>query len=647
MLNERHAGDNSSGGVIAAEALEGAQRQKVLYEWNATSVAFPQKCAHRLFEEQAARSPDAIAVVFGQHRLSYRELNERSNRLAHHLRRQGVGPEVLAGVCLARSPELVVALLALWKAGGAYVPLDPAYPPERLSFMAQDSGASLVISDRSLQHLFPSVAPRLLCIDAQARDIERENPANPQGEARLSELAYVMYTSGSTGRPKGAMILHRGLTNYLWWAIGAYALKPGASVPVHTSISFDLTVTSLYPALLCGAQVELLPEDIGAQNLLDALRRARRGLVKITPAHLELLNAQLGSEEIAGMTDAFVIGGENLPAESLRSWRSRSPGTRLINEYGPTETVVGCCVHEVSGEDPANGPVPIGRPIANTRLYVLDAALQPVRPGVPGELFIGGVGVARGYLNRPDLTREKFVPDTFSGEPEARLYRTGDLARYRADGVLEYIGRVDDQVKVRGYRIELGEIEQTLAAHPDVQSCVVLAREDTPGSRQLVGYAIPRAATALTVQALQEYLRARLPEYMTPAKFVLLEAFPLTHNGKVDRKALPPPAAHVENPANCAAATLSSTQNRLCAIWRELLEAEHVDIRQDVFDLGAHSLMAVKAVSRIRDAFKVDLQLRNLFESPSVAAQAEVIERLLWAAGGGHAEEGQREEIWL
>ncbi|WP_220634943.1 non-ribosomal peptide synthetase [Georgfuchsia toluolica] len=615
-----------------------------------TTLPMPNVCVHELFEQQVARTPDAVAVVFGERQLSYRQLNERANQVAHYLRRRGVGPEVLVGVCLERSPEMVVGLLGVLKSGAAYVPLDPTYPPERLDFMARDAGLRLLLTERKSRHLFAESGAEAVCLDTDWQAIALESATNPVTTASPDNLAYVIYTSGSTGQPKGAMILHGGLVNYLCWAIGAYGLEEGASVPVHSSISFDLTVTSLYPPLLVGGHVELLPEEVGAQNLLAALRRRKnRGLVKITPAHLELLGQQLAPHEVAQMSNAFVIGGENLLAENLRLWRQHAPATRLINEYGPTETVVGCCVYEVQPEDPHSGSVPIGRPIANTCLYVLDADLQPVLPGVAGELYIGGAGVARGYLNRPQLTAEKFLADPFSGVVDARLYKTGDLARYRPDGILEYLGRIDSQVKIRGYRIELGEIEVNLAAHPGVQSCAVVAREDEPGNRQLVAYVVPGKEAPPTAAAVKDFLKQRLPDYMVPAQCVFLDAFPLTRNGKIDRNALPAVTYADVAVAARFIAPRTELERELAAIWMKLLNLEHIDIHDDFFDLGGQSLMAIKIVSRIREVFAVDLPLRNLFEHPTVAGLAEVIDKLAWLAPSQipSADLGGREEITI
>jgi surfactin family lipopeptide synthetase A len=587
---------------------------------------YPNLCVHQLFELQARRSPDAVAVIAKDRQLTYRELNQRANQVAHFLRRNGVSPETLVGVCLERSLELVVGLLGVWKAGGAYIPLDPVYPAERLAFMVADAGVRILLTERKLEDLFRVPDVTVVCLDEAWPTFAQESTADLSTDVSPANLAYVMYTSGSTGQPKGAMIVHSGLVNYLSWAIKTYAVVPGGSVPVHSSIAFDLTVTSLYPALLTGGQVELLAEDVGAQNLVQALReRGDRCLVKLTPAHLDVLTHQLRREELAGVARAFVIGGENLPAESLSLWREFAPNTRLINEYGPTETVVGCCIHEVAASDPCTGPVPIGLPIANTQLYVLDPAMQPVPVGDMGELFIGGAGVARGYLNRPELTQERFLPDPFSGRAGAKLYKTGDLARYRADGILEFLGRVDNQVKVRGYRIELGDIESNLASHPDVQSCAVLAREDSTGGKQLVGYVVARAGRHPSAEDLQAFVKQQLPEYMVPAHVVFLPSLPLTINGKVDRKALPAPSAASAAASKKFTAPRNETERAVATIWAELLKVEAVGIDDDFFDLGGHSLLAIRALARLRDAVGIDLEPQALFESSKLAAFAALV----------------------
>jgi amino acid adenylation domain-containing protein len=600
------------------------ERTQIVHDWNATSAEFPQTCVHALFEQQVSQHPDSVAVVFEDRQLTYRELNQRANQVANFLRKRGVGPDVLVGVCLERCPEVLVALLGIWKAGGAYVPLDPAYPADRLSFMVKDSAAKVLLTDSKHKPLFASAAGETFCMDSDWPTIAKESSGNLQPVSTPSNLAYVMYTSGSTGTPKGVMVLQSGLVNYLTWAIKTYSVQTGGSIPVHTSTSFDLTVTGLYPPLLVGGRVEILPEDVGGQSLVKALKKGRdRSLVKITPAHLELLNQQIRPEEAAGSTKVFVIGGENLVAESLALWRKSAPATRLINEYGPTETVVGCCTYEVAANDPATGSVPIGRPIANTQLYILDRYRNPVPVGVTGELYIGGAGVARGYLNRPELNKERFIADQFSGQINSRLYKTGDLGRYRKDGVLEYLGRVDNQVKVRGYRIELGEIEATLASDPRVQSCAVLVREDEPGNKQLVGYVVPREGKAPTAEDLQQFVKQKLPEYMAPSQFVFLDSIPLTTNGKVDRKALPAPTYGNVSEGKDFAAPHTETEKAIADIWSKLMKLERIGIHDDFFDFGGHSLMAMKMVSQIEERFGVSLPLADFLEEPTIAGLAK------------------------
>ncbi len=623
--------------VQTAPMLTEEERARVLYEWNDTSSEVPETCAHRLFEDQVARTPDATALVFEKVTLTYRELNQRANQVAHHLRTHGVGPEVLVGVCLGRSADLAIALLGVWKAGGAYVPLDPTLPPERRAFMLRDASAKVLVTDADGRAALGAVGLALVCMDADGPLISKESTVNPDARATSSNLAYVMYTSGSTGHPKGVMIVHEGLVNYLLWARGVYAADSGDAVPVHSSIAFDLTVTALYVPLVCGGSIEMLREDVGGQNLVASLRRGHdRSLVKITPAHLALLNEVLGADVVGRRTKLFVVGGENLLAESLLPWRDHAPGTRLINEYGPTETVVGCCVYEIAAGDPRTGSVPIGRPIANTLLYVLDRHMNPLPPGIVGELYIGGAGVARGYLNRPELTGERFLADPFARKSGARMYRTGDLARHRVDGTLEYLGRVDNQVKVRGYRIELGEIEATLADQAGVTSCAVLARGDVPGNKQLVAYVVTASEGRTTAEELRRSLGRTLPEYMVPARVVFLDAMPLTTNGKVDRKALPAPSSARMPAPELREATPrrvpARTQNerKLLAIWKEVLGIDEVGIHDDFFELGGHSLQAVRAMAQAQEVFAMPLSAQALFEAPTIARLAEIIGQEGW-----------------
>jgi amino acid adenylation domain-containing protein len=436
--------------------LSEAERRFVVEDSNRTRVEYRREvCVHTLFAEQVSRTPDGVAVVFDGGALSYGELDRRANRLAHRLRALGVAPEVRVGICMRRSPEMIVGLLAVLKAGGAYVPLEPGYPAERLEFMLADAQVAVLLTERSLIQRLPCPGAQVLCLDDPFDSVVGAQPdSEPESGVRAENLVYALYTSGSTGKPKGAMITHRSLVNYLTWCCEAYAVGSGAGTVVHSPIAFDATITALFPALLVGRRVELLREAEGIEGLPEAMRRSEGfSLIKITPAHLSLLGEAVTDSRTAAQANALVIGGDALSGARLEAWRRLAPKTRLINEYGPTETVVGCCIHEVCERDMADEIMPIGRPIANTTLFVLDSLLEPLPTGVPGELFIGGDGVCRGYLGRPALTAERFLPDAFSGVPGARFYRTGDLTVRYPDGVLSFLGRMDHQVKIRSYRV--------------------------------------------------------------------------------------------------------------------------------------------------------------------------------------------------
>ncbi|HRI49124.1 MAG TPA: amino acid adenylation domain-containing protein [Pseudomonadota bacterium] len=609
--------------IASLPLLSAMERHLLLSEYNATASPFPSdRCVHQLFEAQVQRTPDACAVVFAGRQLSYRQLNCRANILAHHLRSLGVGPEVLVGLCVQRSPEMLIGLLAILKSGGAYVPLDPTYPPARLSLMLQDAAPSAVLVQRSLLSRLPQVSAPWVFIDdfAEAPAAHRDNPPSLSAP---SHLAYVIYTSGSTGRPKGVMIEHRGLTNYLHWASHAYPVASGQGVPVHSSIAFDLTVTSLFIPLLSGGFVVLVPEEDAVTALASLLGTRRNfGLVKLTPAHLDVLAQLLAAEDLSASTGALVIGGEALLYDSLAFWKKHAPATRLLNEYGPTETVVGCCLYEVQELGPS-ATVPIGKPIANTEIFVLDPHLQLLPRGAVGELYIGGVGVARGYLNRPELTAEKFIRNPFSSDPTSRLYKSGDLARFRSDGNLEFLGRIDHQVKLRGFRIELGEIESVLSAQPEVRDCVVLAREDTPGDKRLIAYVVPQPDQQPSSTLLSEHLANKLPAYMLPAAFVFLEALPLSPNGKLDRAALPAPS--YERSTDDFARPRTPVEQALADIFAQILHLERVGIHENFFSLGGHSLLATQAASRVRETLGVELAVAALFAAPTVAGLSAAI----------------------
>jgi len=483
--------------ISELEILSDTERQQLLVEFNKTKTDYPKdKCIHELFEEQVNRTPNNIAVVYEDDRLTYAELNQKANQLAHYLRQLGVGPDVRIGICVERSLFMVVGLLGILKAGGAYVPLDPAYPGNRLSFMVSDARVSALLTQEKFVDKLSGHESMVICLD---RDWEclcksscESSETDPVSAVTSENLAYVIYTSGSTGTPKGVMITHQGLVNYLSWCTQAYAVAEGGGAPVQSSIGFDATITSLYAILLVGQRVVLLPEQEEIEALSTALSAPNHfSLVKLTPAHLGLLSQMLPPRQDECQTSALIIGGEALFGKSLAFWQRYAPHTRLINEYGPTETVVGCCVYQIPPQTTLSGAVPIGRPIANTQLYLLDPYLKPVPIGIPGELYIGGAGVARGYLDRPELTAQRFIPNPFGEEPGTRLYKTGDLARYRSDGNLEYLGRVDHQVKLRSFRIELGEIEAVLTQHAAVREAVVTVREDNPDDKRLVGYVVP------------------------------------------------------------------------------------------------------------------------------------------------------------
>ena len=631
--------DNAGARIGELKILSDIERQQLLVEFNDTKRDYPKdKCIHQLFEEQAERTPDNIAAVFRDQQLSYTELNARANQLARHLQTLGVRPEVRVGICIERSMEMVVGLLGILKAGGAYVPLDPTYPKERLAFMLEDVQSPVLLTQERLVAALPTDAAGLVCLDSDWKVIAQKSAANPISEAQAENLAYVIYTSGSTGKPKGVMISHQGLVNYLSWCTKAYAVAEGRGALVHSPIGFDLTITSLFSPLLVGRSVVLIPEDEGVEALSAALCNGDSfSLIKITPSHLELLNQSLSAEEAAGRTRALIIGGEALRGESLSFWRTHAPGTRLINEYGPTETVVGCCVYEVPAKASISDAVPIGRPIANTQLYVLDIHLQPVPIGVAGELYIGGDGLARGYLNRPELTAERFIPNPFSTEAGARLYKSGDLARYRADGNIEYIGRIDDQVKMRGFRIELGEIEAVLNQHAAVRDAVVLVREDEPGDKRLVAYVVAaRNEAAPTDSELRSFLKEKLPEYMVPSAYVVVDEIPLTPNGKVDRRALPAPSEARPELEGVYVAPRTELEEAVAGIWAEVLKVEQVGIHDNFFELGGHSLLVTQVVSRVRKSLQVELPLRSLFESPTVAELTETIKKAKDSGGAEH-----------
>ncbi|HEX6908993.1 MAG TPA: amino acid adenylation domain-containing protein, partial [Longimicrobium sp.] len=618
--------------ISRLELMSGAERARIV-GWNRTVARFPsERCIHQMFEAQAARTPDAPAVVYDGESLTYRELDARANRLANHLRRRGVGPEVRVGICLERSLELMVGILGVMKAGGAYVPVDPAHPAERIGYVLGDSGVAVVLTQARLAGRVPAGTARIE-VDAEWPAIAAESARAPETGVTAENLCYVIYTSGSTGRPKGVAMHHRGVCNYIHWGVRAYGAERGNGSPVFSSMAVDLTITNLL-ALFAGRPVRLLGEEAPVEALAQALREgAGFGPIKITPVHLSLLTPLLAADEARAAAHTLVIGADFLAAEPTVFWQEHAPSVRLMNEYGPTETVVGCSAYVLPNGRHRAGPVPVGRPIQNLRFYVLDAHGQPVPVGLPGELYIGGVGVARGYLGRPGLSAEKFVPDPFA-EAGARMYRTGDRARWLADGNLLVLGRTDNQVKIRGYRVELGEIEAELRRHPAVTGAIVVVREDRPGDRRLVAYVVGGAGT----EALREHLRERLPEYMVPSAFVALDTLPQTRTGKVDPKTLPAPE-YGAAAAAAGAAPRTEVEARVAAVWREVLGVERVGVHDNFFDLGGTSLLLYRVYSRLRD-LRADLRVVDLFRHPTVEALAGHLGAEP-AAAGAHLAESQ------
>lgn len=618
---------NPEATITSLDILSVREREQLLFKFNETQTPLPKyECVHHWFEEQCATTPDRIAVVFGKQQLTYHQLNTRANQLAHHLYSLEIVPDTLIGLCVERSPLMLIGLLGILKAGAAYVPIDPNYPPERQAYIFRNTQTPLVLTQQSLTANILADNLKVVCLDRDQNLIATQPTDNPVTSTTALNLAYVIYTSGSTGEPKGTLIPHRGLVNYLSWATQAYAVAEGTGTLVHSSLGFDLTITSLFTPLLVGNQVELLP-DRGIENLATTLKeRNNLSLVKLTPSHLKLLSQQLSPHQVAGRTRAFIIGGENLTSENIAFWQDFAPETILVNEYGPTETVVGCCIYEVPTLH-QSGSIPIGQAIANTQLYVLDQYLQPVPLGVIGELYIGGAGLARGYCNRPELTAEKFVPHPYSNQAGARLYKTGDLVKFRPDGLL-FLGRIDEQVKIRGFRIELGEIESVILQHSAIKDCVVTVRQEAESDQRLIAYIVLNQAS-FSIGNLKKILQQQLPEYMIPSIFIPLKELPLTSNGKVNRQELPAPDQVRPELNEFYVAPRNSTEEKIAEIWKEILKLERIGVHDNFFNLGGHSLLITQVISRLRDVFDVEIFVQQMFELPTVADLAVIVTQKL------------------
>ena len=609
--------------------LTAPERHQLLVEWNATQTEYPkEKCIHHYFEEQVARTPDAIALVFEDQQLSYQGLNAKANQLAHYLQTLGVQPDTLVAICLDRSIDLVIGLLAILKAGGAYVPLDPTYPRERLAFMLDDSQISLLLTQKKFDSITNASelnhGIQRVYLDSEWPTIF---PLHLGATVNSENLAYVIYTSGSTGKPKGVQINHRSLLNFLMSMAQLLDIKKQDVLLAVTTLSFDIAGLEIYLPLICGAKIiiasrELAVDGSGLARILNQANTIT--MMQATPATWRLL---LEADWTGNPQLKILCGGEALNRDLAIHLQKKSK--EVWNLYGPTETTIWSTVNRLSIDDHSAEVIPIGHPIANTQLYILDKHLQLAPVGVTGELHIGGDGLARGYLNRPELTAEKFIKHPFSDDPHARLYKTGDLARYLPNGVVEFLGRIDHQVKIRGFRIELGEIESVLGQHPSINEVVVTVREDQPGDKRLVVYLTYLQHEPPNVSALRLFLKQKLPEYMVPSAFVLLDKFPLTPNGKIDRKALPAPDQTRPEYEQSYVPPRSPIEEMLVAIWQEVLNIEQIGIHDNFFELGGHSLLAVQLIVRINKQFQIEFPLYSLFEDANCCRVVGTIGNML------------------
>jgi amino acid adenylation domain-containing protein len=640
------------------------EKNKLLIDvHNSQSDYSVTKCLHQLFEEQVKRTPEAVAVVYSEQELTYNELNCRANQLAHYLQSLGVKPDTLVGICLERSLEMIVGLLGILKAGGAYLPLDPEYPIERLSFMLEDAQLSVLLTQQKLKETLPQHQASIICLDTDWEKIAENSHSNLENTVTPDNLAYVIYTSGSTGKPKGVLVNHSNVVRLFAATDAWYNFSSQDVWTLFHSYAFDFSVWEMWGALLYGGRLVVVPYLItrSPEAFYQLLCQEKVTILNQTPtAFRQLIQAEESlkgsfpplSRGVRGdrssTTDndlslrLVIFGGEALEINSLQPWFQRHGDQcpQLVNMYGITETTVHVTYRPLSMTDLDSTASVIGRPIPDLQVYLLDQYLQLVPVGVPGEMYVGGAGVTKGYLNRPELTTERFISSPFEkdevipptplnkgGNEPSKLYKTGDLARYLPKGELEYLGRIDNQVKIRGFRIELGEIEALLASHPQIWETVVIVRDDKTGDKRLVAYIVPQSEKTITINEIRQFLKAKLPGYMIPNAFVILDALPLTANGKIDRRALPPPESSSET-SDKYVAPRNPIEDILVNVWSEVLKVEKVGINDNFFELGGHSLLATKLVAQIRDRLKVELPLRQLFNSATLAELAEGIEQL-------------------
>ena len=612
--------------------LTDREREQILVQWNDTRVPTAPASIQKRFEAQVGRTPDAAAVIFDEQQLSYRELNRRANQLAHHLRGLGVGADVKVGILIDRSLEMVIGVLATLKAGGAYVPLDPEYPRERMRFMLDDAQCAVLLTNERLFGSLPETESAVLCLDKDWDKVAPERDDNPPIGIAGENLAYVIYTSGSTGQPKGVAMTEGALANLIAWQLERAGAFRAARTLQFASLSFDVSFQEIFSTWCSGGTLLLISDELrrDALSLLRLLveQEVERIFLPFVFLHHLAEAVEQGGTLPVHLSEIITAGEQLEITPQIAEFCGRLNGCALRNHYGPSEShvVTAYPLSRSISEWPTLPP--IGRPIMNTQIYVLDRNQEPTPVGVPGQLCIGGASLSRGYLNRPDLTAEKFLPDPFGNQPGARLYLTGDLARYQDDGNIEFLGRIDHQVKIRGFRVELGEIETILAEHASVTEAVVVAREDVPGERKLVGYVVA-AGNAGEDQAreLRAYLKERLPDYMIPATFVSVAALPLTPSGKVNRRALPAPDQNEAGEAHEYLAPRTAVEEKLAEIWATVLRRARVGVTDNFFDLGGHSLVATQLISRVRSAFKVELPLRYLFDGPTIAELAAALTR--------------------
>lgn len=603
--------------------LSDRQRHQLLVEFNNTQSPFPKSCIHHYFEAQVDRTPNNIAVVFEDQQLTYAELNTRANQLAQKLQTLGVKPETRVGICVERSLDLIVAMLSILKAGGAYLPLDPAFPRDRIAFMMEDAQISVLLTQTHLLSTLPEHTANVICLDSPHLPIS-SSPHLPIPPSP-SNLAYIIYTSGSTGKPKGVAVEHQQICNYVQGILERLTLPEGSTFATVSTIAADLGNTAIFSALCTGGCLHVISADRASnpQAFAEYCRQHPIDCLKIVPSHLEAL-LTAGHAEILPR-QRLILGGEACNWKLIQTIRQLAPNCAILNHYGPTETTVGVLTYSVEDTPihPKTKTVPLGRPIANTQVYVLDQQLQPVPIGVPGELYLGGDNVARGYLNHSELTAERFIPHPFNNDTNARLYRTGDLVRYQADGNLEFLGRADDQVKIRGFRVELGEIKAVLCQHPDIQQAIVLVHKDEAENSRLVAYVVPHSTGTSTVHDWRSFLKVRLPEYMVPSVFVRLKTLPLTPNGKVDRQALPVPDTQKPDQETAFVPPRETLELQLTQIWEDLLNVRPIGVTDNFFDLGGHSLLAVRLIAQIEKQLQQKLPLSALLQGATIEQLAK------------------------